>query len=200
MYRTSQTNNVVKDLGPIASGWDEPVTVEELASHLRINTSDEQSELEAYITVARQMFELHTDGRVCLPTLFEQYLTDWPDVIRLHRGPVVELTSVEYYDTDDDLQTLADCQLDDSSTPGLVYLSTFSYPALSAQRPRPIVVSFTAGYSSISTVPTDIKLAIKLLAGHYYNNREATLTDDLKDLPFGFQAVANKYKLCVEGL
>lgn len=192
-----QTTNVVVDLGPVASGWDEPITVAELKAHLRLNTSAEDDLLELYISTARQQFEHSTDGRICVPSLYEQHLTEWPEVIRLCRGPVTEVTSVAYYNQDDELTDLEDFTTDLATTPALVsYYPTFSWPAVSQQRIRPIIVSFTAGFTE---VPSDVRLAIKLLAAHYYANRESHLVDDLKELPFGFGAIARRYGTGLNG-
>ncbi|MBA4189126.1 MAG: hypothetical protein C0467_14100 [Planctomycetaceae bacterium] len=190
MNISKQTNNVLVEVSQVDSGYDEPVTVEELKAHLRINTDVEDTELAVYITAARQQFEYGTNGRIVVPAIYKQYCNYWQDVIRLQVGAVTEVTSVEYYDEDDALQDLASYSTDLTSTPALVYVPDFDYPALSSTIIRPIVITFIAG---MATVPSDVALAIKLLAGHYYKNRESHLVDDLKELPLGFQRICSKY-------
>ena len=197
LHTFMQTNNIVVDMGPAYSPSTEPVTAQELYDHLMLNVGlvAVQTQLEGFVTAARQQFEFSTDGRIVVPTVFHQHLTEWPDVIRLARGPVLEVSAVAYYDGDDVVQEL-DAEADLSSVPALVYSPTFTYPSLSTTKPRPITVEYVAG---METVNADIKLAILLLASHWYLNREACADTDKKEVPMGFMRVANKYRTGVQG-
>lgn len=179
---------------------EEPVTPAELASHLRLNTGEaEYDQLEVFITAARQQFEFSTDGRTVLPTTFRQHLTDWPEVIRLQKGKVTEVVSVTYFDEEDQEQELEGYQTDLTGIPALVYLPDGNYPALSPNKLRPITVEFIAGWESAEDVPQDVKLAIMLLAGLHYDNRESHQEQELKEVPMGFQRVCNKYRTGIVG-
>jgi uncharacterized phiE125 gp8 family phage protein len=47
-----------------------------------------------------------------------------------------------------------------------------------------VEINFTAGYGALaSAVPERLKLAIKILTAHYFENREALSTLDLKEVP-----------------
>lgn len=194
----SETNNIISEVGPAGSD-SEPVTAQELYDHLQLNCglAAVQTQLEDFITSARLAFEVESDGRIVIPTVYTQHLTEWPDsgVIRLQRGPVQEVASVTYYDEDDTLQEL-DAEADLTGTPAIVYTSTFSYPALSTTKVRPVTVEFTAG---MDTVPADIKLAIKLLAAHWYLQREAFSDTEKKEVPMGFARVCDRYKTGLRG-
>ena len=63
--------------------------------------------------------------------------------------------------------------------------------------PRAVRILFTAGYAA---VPPGIKRAVKLLAGSFYNNREATLEDarmraTSRKLEYGLEVLAGHYRV-----
>ena len=49
-------------------------------------------------------------------------------------------------------------------------------------------ITFTAGWSSAGLVPARLKRAVKLLAGHLYEHREATLEARLERIPAGLRS------------
>src|SRR4051812_27819563 len=66
----------------------EPVTAAELAAHLKLNTGTaEYDALTGFIKAARELFERHT-GRILLPTVFRQSLTELSAAVELLRAPV----------------------------------------------------------------------------------------------------------------
>lgn len=177
----------------------EPVSLTELAQHLHLNTHDEDQQLPQFICAARQQFEFLTEGRTVLPTTFRLNLTDWCHPTSLPVGNVSEVTSVSYYDEEDQPQELDGFLTDLTGCPSLVWLADLDYPALSPKRFRPITVEFVAGWASVSSVPADVKLAIKQLAAHYFNVREAFGEVDYKEVPVGFTHFCSKYKTGLGG-
>jgi uncharacterized phiE125 gp8 family phage protein len=160
---------------------------------LRLNNGTSEDEaLDRYLATATELFELHSSGRTVHQTVFTQHSPCWSSCyrpLRLNRAKVSAVASVKYYDTEDTLQTLssADYGLDLTGTPALVWLKDgAAWPALSAYRPRPVQVQFTAGFA---TVPEDVKQGILLLAAHFYANRG----DSDTDIPQGFVRLANKW-------
>ena len=62
-----------------------------------------------------------------------------------------------------------------------------SFPSIRTQA-NAVTVVYTAGYGTGTTdVPESIRLAIRLLVGSYYENREATSVAKVNDLPLGIQ-------------
>ena len=96
----------------------------------------------------------------------DQSYPGWPcNPIRFDRQHVYSISSVGYYDADNSSQTVdsANYRLQESSD-GASYLeidSDFSAPDLYARNDA-VVVTYLAGYSSISDVPTAAKMAILL--------------------------------------
>lgn len=66
--------------------------------------------------------------------------------------------------------------------------------------PRQYRITFKAGWSSPDLVPRPLVQAMLLLAGHFYQNREATLSDTRvsnvsKKVEFGLIALAGRYRM-----
>jgi len=168
----------------------EPVSVEELKSHLRLNDGSEDALLSGFISTARIMFEEAT-GRAVVSTVYRQYLPSFNQCFYLMKYPVLGVTNVKYYDQDGTLQTAnsSTYHADTISIPATIRFN--SIPATSSTISPVAYVEFTAGWA---TVPEPVKLAIKLLAGHYYTNREAYTELQLDELPKGFRAVCDIYR------
>ena len=181
----------------------EPLTVAELKHDASLNLEGNAHDamLGRFIATARQLFEIETDGRIVIATVFRQHLTQWPEdgVIRLQRGKVTAVASVTYYDAEDELQTLneADYSLDLTGIPGLVLVENM--PALSGSKLRPITVQFTAGWADAASVPADVKQAVFNLAAHLVINRESHSETDLKAVPMGFARLCDRYRTGLKG-
>lgn len=66
--------------------------------------------------------------------------------------------------------------------------------------PRQYRIQFKAGWSSPDLVPRPLVQALLLLAGHFYQNREATLSDTRvsnvsKKVEFGLISLAGRYRI-----
>lgn len=122
--------------------------------------------------------------------------------IYLPRYPVSAVTSVEYLDTNGSWQTLLGCTYDTAGKPARVVLPT-SLPQLHPTQRPCVRVNFTAGYSDAASIPRSALVAIRLLAAHWYNNSTgdggAYTTDDLKELPHGWERIASRWALQLSG-
>lgn len=98
--------------------------------------------------------------------------------IALDRAPLVSITSVKYYPSDSDasLSTMSasDYIALTHTTPGAIELkTTASWPSLYV-RSDAVQITFVAGFGTATTnVPANLIAAVKLLAKHYYDNRDA---------------------------
>lgn len=186
----------------------EPVSVDDLKSHLRLLDDHEEDDvLDMLRRSAREMFEKTTDGRIVLPTEFRQNFTCWPytywpytaGALRLSLGNVTEITAVLYVDENEEEQELEDWTVDLTGTPAIVYLPTGDYPSLSATRPRPVSVEYTAGWATLAEVPRAVILAIKLLAAHWYSVRESHQEVTYSATPYGFDRLCQSYSTGLGG-
>lgn len=179
----------------------EPVTLAELKLHARVDITDDDDLLTSLIQVAREWVEAHTVRRLITRT--ETLLLDgFPscDRISIPVAPLQAVGTITYLDDAGASATLdSSTYVADISGPiGVVALkSGQTWPSLtSSKRPiNAVRVPFTSGYANAEAVPASLKLAVKLLAAHYYENREATTPIDVKNLPMGIIALLRPYRV-----
>lgn len=101
----------------------------------------------------------------------------FPRLIELEIIPFVELTSIEYYDADNQKQVLptTDYELNDKGLYAVIALKAI--PA-TYKRHDAVIVTYEAGYET-EQVPAPVKQAILLMAAEWYANRE----DHKRDVP-----------------
>lgn len=168
------TEQVTQSVAPAS----EPVTTAEIKAHLRIDTSDEDTLLDAYVAAARLFCENYT-ARSFVDRTYVAKIPDFADTIVLPYRPIVSISSIKYWDTASPSvqQTLA------ASTYSLVnnclvrtYGETWPsvYPRLDA-----VEITYIAGdgtsNSPAASVNEAVKAAIKLIVGDLYENREGKI-------------------------
>ncbi len=110
-----------------------------------------------------------------------------------------QVVSFKYYDADDTLQTwdASNYYTDFSKEPARIIAKQIQpvLPPIITYVKQPIIeITFKAGYGSADDCPDLAKQGILLLAAEWYRSRE-TLTARTTELPYGFQAVCNLYRL-----
>jgi uncharacterized phiE125 gp8 family phage protein len=146
-----------------------PVSLVEAKLQCRVDGTDEDALLNAYIAAATSFVENLT-GRALISQTWELVLDDFSDAILIPKGPVQSITYVKYYDTAEVLQTLSasDYTLDNASDPAwLVRPEDVTYPEV-ADGVNNVIVRFVAGYS---TLPAEIKAAMLVLISSWFDNR-----------------------------
>lgn len=159
---------------------EEPISVTEAKTHLRVDISDDDTLIEGLIQAARDYLESATRRAFCTQT-WRLSLEDWPDKyeIEIPRPPLVSVTSLKYTDSAGTVTTLSSSlyTVDTDSEPGRFVLNYGeSWPSVTLGTGTPIQLVYVAGYGGASAVPQWIKQAMYLLVGHWYENREATIT------------------------
>lgn len=143
---------------------------------LKTGDSVEDSLLTALITAAREYCEGFT-GRALATQTIEAYPEYFFGDMELPRPPLQSVASVKYKDSEGAETTLTedtDYIVDTDSVFGRLALPySKSWPTFTAYPVNPIRVRYDAGYSDADSVPQTIKLAMLLLVGHWYKNREA---------------------------
>ena len=155
----------------------EPVTAAEQRTHMRedLNDSDNNTYIEGLITMARRYVEARAN-RSFVATTWALYLDEFPDVIRLPRSPVSSVTSITYVDRTDLFSQPA------RITP--VYGSVWPVPR---EVTNAVIVTFVSAYT---TIPAEAKHAIKLLAAHWYAQREQVVTGTIvAEIPMQAEAL-----------
>jgi uncharacterized phiE125 gp8 family phage protein len=145
----------------------EPVAVEEMRAHLRLNGSEEDSSLSGFLKAARTHIEQAT-RRALISQSWRLYLDGWPvgRIVRLPVSPVQSVDQITVYDRDGNASQLqpSDWQLDRSAQPERVKIKLGA--GLPASDMMAAEIDFTAGYgAAASDVPENFRQAVRLLAG-----------------------------------
>ena len=160
--------------GPAA----EPVTLAEAKSHLRVDHSEEDALITSLILAARIQAETHTKLAFVDQTFvykIDRFPPNGPvdSLLILPRSPLDSVSSVTYLDTAGDSQTLATSvyEVDTASLPGRIRLKFDQVWPNTRTHPEVVTITFIAGYGTLTSVPENIKAAIKLLVANYYEQR-----------------------------
>lgn len=169
----------------------EPVTVETLKAHLRIDHSSEDALLADLITTARRTVERSAQV-ACLDQGFRLTLDGLPDnaVLELPVHPVRQITVITVYDQagDPSQLALAETLLDGYAVPPRLMFK---------QRPpatrcfNGIEIDFDAGFGvTAAEVPETLVRAVLLAAAHWYEFRaELSASDQPASFPSGFDTM-----------
>lgn len=182
-----------------------PVTTAEAKVHLNISVADDDTYIAGLITAATGNIESLT-GRRLINQTWKYFLDDWPDEdhIVLPYGKVQSVTSITYYDEDGDSAVFStDSYIADTdSDPGRIVLKpSESWPTVALYSSNPIVIQYVCGYGATSAaVPEELKLAIKILIAHLYENREPVVVSYIgrvasTALPYSIDALTANYRL-----
>lgn len=155
----------------ISGPTQEPVTLDDLKSHLRVTRQEENAYLEGLLVAAREYAEQRT-GRVFLTQSLVALSPDWADgTFELLRSPVQSVESVKYYDTDGVLTTLDSSSYIVSTLLGWVQAKSDTVLPALYDRPDAVQINFTAGATTVEAVPAALVHAVRLLAAHWFINR-----------------------------
>jgi uncharacterized phiE125 gp8 family phage protein len=156
-------------------------------NHLRVDISTDDTLIAQIMLAATEAAE-EFQRRTYITRSRTYYLDKFPKVIRPPYSPLATVTSIQYYDTDGNLQTLgsANYRVDTDTAPGRIteaYNTT--WPSTRAMTGA-VIVTYTSGYgSNNSDVPDDIKAALKMMIAHLYENRTTVIDKQLHVVPLG---------------
>jgi uncharacterized phiE125 gp8 family phage protein len=167
------------------------ISLVNLKNYLRIDTSDDDTVLAQLLTSARQACEEYT-GRLLGSGTVTYYMDSFEDSSFIS-GPVTAISSVTYYDIDNVLQTLSTSRwyADLVSSPQRIAFD--APPAVFLERYGQVIIATTAGHS---TVPGPILQAMRMLAAHFYDNRQAVVTGTIAiEMPLAVHALLSPYRV-----
>jgi len=172
----------------------EPVTLAQVKLHSRISHSEDDSWLTMAIVVARQYIEKTCELSLITQTrrtTFAGFHKPW---LTLAYGPTISITTIEYYDQANDLQTLATYQAALESNPCLIVPAAGQpWPSTMPNRIDAVKVTYVAGYGAAENVPAALKQGILLLVDFWYSNRSAVEMGSPGPIPFGVDALLNLF-------
>lgn len=166
-----------------AESTEEPVTLEELKMHARIDSNDEDLILWLYAKACRRSLEKMLGISMNITT-WDEYLDCFPEdgcPIKLTKAPLIDVLSFSYTNLSGSTTTLVegtDYVVDPiSNQVALKYGAT--YPTDQAIQPSPIRIRYRAGYG----IKEDLKLALILMFTSTYENRSASTDYEVYDVP-----------------
>lgn len=176
----------------------EPISLDQAKTHLRVTASDQDALIAGLIAGAREHLEAVTK-RAFVYQIWDWTLDGFPCWFKVPKPPLLEIVSIKYLDTNRALQTLdASTYVVDANPDGgrvaLAYgnIWPITYPQINT-----VTVRFACGFyvggsptDYAEDTPASLKTALKLLVGHFYENREAvTMAPNIAELPLGIRAL-----------
>lgn len=170
------------------------VSLAEAKRHLRVLHDDDDADIEMMVGAATAAIEGPNGIGIALsPQTWRLSLDHFPCEIIVPLGPVSAVTSVEYRDAAGVMQPVAGLRYDLDESPLRVWPARdTAWPSANCE-PGAVKVTFVCGYADL---PQDLRWAILLLVGHFYEHREA-VTTDLKaiELPMGVASILERYRV-----
>jgi hypothetical protein len=146
----------------------EPISLEDAIVHLSADMSQSR-EVQRKLEAARDEAERYT-RRTLRSSVTRQFdYKDWQRRYVLPYPPLQSVTSVQYYDTDNTLQTVtASGNYDvETSTDGhgsILFRDDYTLPTLNDDRfGARVIITAVTGYGSVSAVPAAVRSAIELI-------------------------------------
>lgn len=184
---------------------DEPLTLDEVREHLRIVGTDQDNYLARLIAAARSRAERITK-RALITQTWRVTVDEFPEWFNIPKAPLQSVLSINYLDSDGATVALydssspqvgiADFVIDTESDPARVLLAygiTWPTPVVQANA---VSLTFEAGYGDhAEDVPEDLRLAMLLMIGHWFENRESVSEEDYKDVPQSAMWILEDYRV-----
>jgi uncharacterized phiE125 gp8 family phage protein len=183
------------------SGW--PIDEADLEAHARA-VGQPTAQMEPYIHAASNHLEQITNRRFLSQT-WKLYLDYFPSggVISLPYAPLVSVAHIKYTDVLGVQHTFPATEYGVSihRTPGQIILEyQKEWPTLTLRHTDPIEIQFVVGWANPSNIPNPIKQAVRMLAAHFYEHREAVMVGnaaavDEAELPFAVSALIAPWRV-----
>lgn len=175
---------------------DSVVTAEQVRHALRIDDEFDDPQLTLLIAAASRQVEQAT-GRALLTQRWCLELDGFPcsGKIPITKSPLQSVEVIQYFGASG-VQVGLDSSgyiVDTSSMVGSVVPAVGKAWPASQKRPGAVRIEFTCGYGVAEDIEPDIVLAVMLLIGHFYVNREAVSARQLVKLPIGVDELLAPY-------
>lgn len=166
----------------VSEPTEEPVTLTEAKSYLKIDVSTDDTPITSMIGGARRWLEHVLRQRLVTQTV-EHPMDCWPNPhYRLPEGPVQSISSISYVMDDGTSDTV------DSATYTLVdgrimlATSTATWPSVSLRRYAPITVRYVVGYGDAEDVPRDLVDELLAYLSVQWFNRDELASDSERQI------------------
>lgn len=164
----------------ITEGHTQPtiITLERAKQQLRFDdpsaAHDEDVLIQAYIDAAISYAENYTCQEI-KEKKFKINGKSFDDALTFNKQLIQSIDLIRYKDANGDLQTISDSNYQlqdvDDYERKIEFSEDFDFPTVQDYRFDAVQISVTVGYAS-GAVPEDMQIAILMLIGHYYENRQ----------------------------
>lgn len=170
------------------------VTLVEAKKQLRVLHSDDDEKILSLIAAAEACIDGPTGIGIALATqTWRLSLDRFPCEIIVPLGPVTEITSVTYRNAAGVVTPVTGLRYDLDESPVRIWPARDTAWPETYCEPGAVKVTFNCGYASL---PQDLRHAILLLVGHFYEHREAVTTDlNAVELPMGVSSILERYRV-----
>ncbi len=171
-----------------------PVSLQEAHEHLKQYDDFEDDLIELQIAAATEYVETAADTSL-MKREYSYFLECFPSTIPLRLGPILNIVSIEYYDSDNAKQTLSTAAYTfNQVTQEVETVSGESWPA-TYSRWDSVTVKYDAGYTNKAAVPFAAKAAILLLVADMYEHREKQVLGLNVNKNRTFEDLVNSFKM-----
>ncbi len=176
----------------VTRATENPISIEDAKDQLSITDNEDDLRIDRLIKAATEYVESAT-RRAVMSQTWDELLPEFPtETIQLKKPPLQSLTSVSYYAVGGSTLTVLPStdywSIAPTHQPGQVTTRS-AFPA-AEMRPDAIAVRYVCGYPNRDSVPEGIKHAIRLLVGHWNENREAEITGTITaELKIGLKSL-----------
>lgn len=185
----------------VTDAASEALSLIDAKAHLRMTESEDNDVLELIITAVRHAVEEHLE-RTLVTSKWKLELDSFPALdsanpfadIQLPMRPIQSIETVQYYDSDNAQQTVGAANYEFDSEGRLRPASGFEWPSTFA-RINAVEINYTAGDISLGKLPEDLRLALRLLVGHYEQNREGSAFSQVLTIPDGYKFLLNPHRI-----
>lgn len=178
-----------------------PVSLDTVKLHCRVDSDDEDVLITSLIGAAVDYLDGPSGilGRAILQQTWQLERDSWFDTLALPLEPIDSVV-LTYTDAAGDSQTVAaenyELVRQPSQRTRIVLKDSFTRPALNTSASYPVQIAMVAGYADADAVPEAIKVAIQLMVGHWYLNREAVALGSIAtEIPMGASALLARYRV-----
>lgn len=197
----------------LEAGPTDPVlTLEKVKAYLRVDHTDEDNTVQAFITAATQRLDGRDGilGRALRPQVWRYECSTFGGIktpVRLPLPPTIEVLNVGYYNAAGTLVDMdpANYRAIDGGWSGAYIIPSigFLWPDiyLGEVLPDAVQVSFRAGYLNLDSpddeaIPEPIRIAMLMLIGDWYENRLNTIVGtNVAELPQAVQTLIAPYRV-----
>lgn len=187
----------------IAPPAAEPVSLDEVKLHMRVDADDEDLSIEGYLRTARQKLDGQFGllGRCLIAQSWRLTLDSFPSEIVLPLPPCISIDRIAYLNADGDEVDLAASAYRVTGIGGLhgarVRVAKGSAWPRTVET-ESVFVEFTAGFGpDPDDVPEPLRTAIKTHAAHLFEHRESVILASgfIAETPHGYDDMIRDYRM-----